>query len=75
MRVGLCGLGEIGRHHLAAISGSTEAELVAVCDLDRDLAERSAEGAEAFTSVQEMLVDRRSSRLSTSAFPTFCIGK
>lgn len=42
MRVGLCGLGEIGLHHLAAIRSSPDAELAAVCDLDQQLARRSA---------------------------------
>jgi UDP-N-acetylglucosamine 3-dehydrogenase len=59
VRIGLCGLGEIGQHHLAAIRTSAEAELVAVCDVDADLAERSADGARAFTSVQEMLSSQR----------------
>jgi UDP-N-acetylglucosamine 3-dehydrogenase len=38
LRVALCGLGEIGQLHLRAIESSQQAELVAVCELDRDLA-------------------------------------
>ncbi len=41
VRVALCGLGEIGQFHLQAIEASPDAELVAVCDLDRDLAAES----------------------------------
>lgn len=40
--VGLVGLGEIGQYHLPGIRSSEHAELVAVCDLDAELAERSA---------------------------------
>lgn len=40
-RVGLCGLGEIGQVHLAAIRESGDAELAAVCELDAELAARS----------------------------------
>ena len=38
LRVALCGLGEIGQLHLKAIESSEDAELVAVCEIDRDLA-------------------------------------
>lgn len=55
MRVGLCGLGEIGQFHLAAIRDSEVAELAAVCDLDAELARRSAGGAAVHTSVAAML--------------------
>jgi len=41
VRVGLCGLGEIGQVHLAAIRESEDAELAAVCELDAELAARS----------------------------------
>lgn len=56
MRVGLCGLGEIGSHHLEAIRAFPEAELAAVCDLDAELARRSAgERATPYTDLGEML--------------------
>jgi predicted dehydrogenase len=41
LRVALCGLGEIGQFHLEAIEESPHADLVAVCELDRDLAANS----------------------------------
>lgn len=59
MRVGLCGLGEIGQHHLAAIRASDVAELAAVCDLDRELARRDAGDAAVHTDVGEMLASER----------------
>ncbi|MCB0875701.1 MAG: Gfo/Idh/MocA family oxidoreductase [Solirubrobacterales bacterium] len=55
MRTGIVGLGEIGQHHLAAIRDSEDAELVAVCDLDPELAGSSAGDARAFSDVGEML--------------------
>ena len=68
LRVGLCGLGEIGQHHLRAIRDCEAAELVAVSDLDRDLAERSAEDGSAsgaattfptsvYTEIDQMLAE------------------
>ena len=59
MRVGLCGLGEIGQHHLAAIRDSDVAELAAVCDLDEALARRDAGGAAVFTDLTRMLAEAR----------------
>jgi predicted dehydrogenase len=54
--VGVVGLGEIGQYHLPGVRESEVAELVAVCDLDRELAERSAGGkAEVFDSFEELL--------------------
>ena len=55
MRVALCGLGEIGQHHLAAIRSCPDLELVAVCDLDEELARRDAGSAAVHTSVGAML--------------------
>lgn len=59
LRVGLCGLGEIGQHHLAAIRSSDEAELAAVCDLDAELAAGSAGEAAVYRDVGEMLAAER----------------
>jgi predicted dehydrogenase len=56
-RVGVIGLGPIGNRH-ARIYGEMEgAELVAVCDVDRDRADRAAAqwGVQAFYSVASML--------------------
>lgn len=54
--VGLVGLGEIGQYHLPGIRSSGHAELVAVCDLDAELAERSAAGEAAVCgSLDEVL--------------------
>jgi predicted dehydrogenase len=55
MRVGLCGLCEIGQHHLAAIRDCAGLELAAVCDLDRELARASAGDAAAHTDFVAML--------------------
>lgn len=60
MRTGLVGLGEIGRHHLAAIRACDAAELVAVCDLDPGLVEAAASGDVAgFTDLEAMLAEAR----------------
>ncbi len=55
MKVALCGLGEIGQIHLRAIREG-DAELVAVCELDPELA-RSSVGDEVpvFSDVREMI--------------------
>jgi UDP-N-acetylglucosamine 3-dehydrogenase len=50
LRVALCGLGEIGQFHLEAINASEVAELVAVCELDRDLAAASVDESVAIHS-------------------------
>jgi UDP-N-acetylglucosamine 3-dehydrogenase len=50
LRVALCGLGEIGQFHLQAIEASADAELVAVCELDRDLAAASVDESVAIHS-------------------------
>lgn len=56
LRVGLCGLGEIGQVHLAAIRESEAVELAAVCELDAELAASSVgDTVPVFDSVDEML--------------------
>jgi len=56
LRTGIVGLGEIGRHHLAAIRASDAATLAAVCDLDPELAATSAAGeVPAYPSLAAML--------------------
>ncbi len=50
LRTALCGLGEIGQFHLQAIEASPHARLVAVCELDRDLAAESVEDSVAIHS-------------------------
>ncbi|MGA7435234.1 MAG: Gfo/Idh/MocA family oxidoreductase [Solirubrobacterales bacterium] len=58
LRVGLCGLGEIGQFHLQAINGSDEAELAAVCELDADLAAKSVgENTAIFDDFTKMLAE------------------
>jgi UDP-N-acetylglucosamine 3-dehydrogenase len=55
VKVALCGLGEIGQIHLRAIRES-EAELVAVCELDRELAANSVgDEVPVFADVTEMI--------------------
>lgn len=56
LRTAIVGLGEIGQHHLAAIRSSDHATLAAACDLDPDLAERSAAGeVPAYSDLDAML--------------------
>lgn len=56
LRVGLCGLGEIGQVHLDAIRESPDAELAAVCELDADLAARTVgDSVPVFDSVGAMI--------------------
>lgn len=58
LRVGLCGLGEIGQVHLAAIRESDVVELAAVCELDSELAARSVgDEVPVFDSVGAMIAD------------------
>ena len=58
LRVALCGLGEIGQFHLEAINASTDADLVAVCDLDQELAKASAgETASIHSDISKMLAE------------------
>lgn len=60
LRVGLCGLGEIGQFHLKAIEESEVAQLAAVCELDRELADRSV-GPETsvYSDFEGMLADEQ----------------
>ena len=57
LRVGLLGGGWIARVHAPAIDAAPDAELVAVCDVDRRRARAFAEprGASVYTSWEEML--------------------
>ncbi len=59
MKVALCGLGEIGQIHLRAIREG-EAELVAVCELDQELAASSVgDEVPVFADVAEMIAATR----------------
>ncbi len=56
VRVGLCGLGEIGQFHLQSVLDSEDAELAAVCELDRELAGNSVgDGVAIYTEITAML--------------------
>lgn len=46
-RIGLLGAGQVGQKHAAAIKSSPRVQLVAVADLDRERAERGAQGCDA----------------------------
>jgi len=60
LRVGLCGLGEIGQFHLEAIGESPVAGLAAVCELDRELADRSVgPGTAVHSDFEAMLAGER----------------
>jgi predicted dehydrogenase len=60
LRVGLCGLGEIGQFHLKAIEESDVALLAAVCELDRELADRSVDpGTAIYSDFDAMLADEQ----------------
>nr|WP_231710617.1 Gfo/Idh/MocA family oxidoreductase [Gracilibacillus suaedae] len=54
MRVGIIGLGDISKIHLAAINENAHAELTAACDID-PLLENSVKGVPFFTDYQAML--------------------
>ena len=56
-RVGVIGLGPIGNRHASIYAEMENAELVGVCDVDRERADAAAArlGVKAFYSVQEML--------------------
>ncbi len=56
VRYGVIGLGAIGPSHIFAIKNTKNAELGAICDIDKERAEKAAEaeGVPAFTSVKEM---------------------
>lgn len=57
LRVGLIGAGGIGRTHLASYERVREARIVAVTDINEEIARAAAQqvGASAFPSVEEML--------------------
>lgn len=57
LRVGLVGAGGIGRTHLASYDRVREARIVAVTDINEEIARAAAQqvGADAFRSVEEML--------------------
>ena len=55
--VGLLGLGEIGQVHLAGLRDSASAQLVAMCDLDAELVERSRGDERVAASLDELLAD------------------
>lgn len=56
MKVALCGLGEIGQIHLKAIRESGSADLVAVSELDAELARESVgEETPVYTDISEMI--------------------
>jgi predicted dehydrogenase len=57
IKVAVVGVGNIGSIHAQIYADNPDAELVAVCDIDHDKADRKAEqfGCTAFYSVREML--------------------
>lgn len=57
LRVGVVGLGVISRFHLAALAGSSDWDLVAVCDLDPARAAEPRPGAAGYTDHARMLAE------------------
>jgi len=57
VKVGVVGIGNIGSHHLRYIQTLPQAELVAVCDMDQDRADKAAEasGCKAYYNYEDML--------------------
>jgi predicted dehydrogenase len=57
LRIGIVGMGGIGNTHARVYRDLDQTEIVAVCDIIKERADRAAEayGAKAFYSVQEML--------------------
>jgi len=57
LKVGIVGMGNIGNIHAGVYKENPKTEIVAVCDIIREKADRAAEkyGAKAFYSVKEML--------------------
>jgi predicted dehydrogenase len=62
VRAAVVGMGPIGRLHAAAYRDNARTELVAVCDIVAERAERAAQllGVRAYMSVDEMLATERS---------------
>ena len=60
VRVGIIGLGAIGPAHIRGYQACGNAEIVAVCDIRKDLAEHWAKKlkADAYTSYLELLKTR-----------------
>jgi predicted dehydrogenase len=57
INIGIVGMGGIGNNHARCYQNNPHADVVAVCDIDKERAQTAAEeyGATAFSSVQEML--------------------
>ena len=56
LRIGIVGMGGIGNTHARVYQGLEQTEIVAVCDIIKEKADKAAEayGARAFYSVPEM---------------------
>ena len=67
-RVGVIGLGPIGNKHADIYSEIQDAELVAVCDIDRTRADASAKrlGVRKFYSVREMIANAKLDMVSVA---------
>ena len=59
IKVGVVGMGGIGHTHARAYANDPLAELIAVCDINREKADKAAEefGVKAYYSLKEMIED------------------
>jgi predicted dehydrogenase len=67
VRVGVVGVGHIGREHARIYSRLPEVEFVGLCDLDGQVAEKAAQryGVKAFPSVQALAAEIDAATIST----------
>ena len=75
LRIGMVGAGNICHAHLSAYRHDPRVEIVAICDIDFDRCNRTADEfgiPNRYKSVHEMVADRRRLifRLATSAYGT-----